>query len=193
MDAEPPQAPEQIFIDGGLLLRHLALGDADLVFAATDGDREYLRRWLPWVDGTRSVDDTLAFIRETEELRARGQRLAYGIWQNNEFCGVIGSHDIDWASRNIQLGYWLREAAQGKGIITRACREMIRMAFEDFEMERVDIRVALGNDRSRAVVARLQFHPDGVLRHGAKLNGRFIDLEVFSLLAGEHRERATRP
>ena len=35
---------------------------AQEIFNSTEASREYLRKWLPWVDQTRSVADTSAFI-----------------------------------------------------------------------------------------------------------------------------------
>src|SRR5215467_2117525 len=46
-------------------LRLLELRHAEEMFALIDQNREYLRRWLTWVDDTRAVSDSRNFIRNT--------------------------------------------------------------------------------------------------------------------------------
>ena len=50
-----------------LYLRLLEERHAPKVFSLVDQDRAYLREWLPWVDATQTVDDTLSFIRSSLE------------------------------------------------------------------------------------------------------------------------------
>ena len=49
-------------IDRGTYLRLLNVNDADRIFQLVEQNRTYLSEWLPWVDGTQSVDDTNAFL-----------------------------------------------------------------------------------------------------------------------------------
>lgn len=46
---------------------------------------------------------------------------------------------------------------QGKGIVTAACRTMVRHAFEEHQLHKVVISCAIDNPRSRAVAERLGF------------------------------------
>jgi hypothetical protein len=58
-------------IDDDLELRMLEERHAQELFEVIDRDREDLRTWLPWVDGSRSADDITAFIRSAgQELAA---------------------------------------------------------------------------------------------------------------------------
>ncbi len=50
---------------------YLKLGDANEMFALTEASRSHLRRWLPWVDRTRTVADSEAFIGSTLEQFAK--------------------------------------------------------------------------------------------------------------------------
>lgn len=38
---------------------------ADELFALEERNRDRLRRWLPWVDGTKSAEDVRTFIRQS--------------------------------------------------------------------------------------------------------------------------------
>lgn len=166
-------------------LRLLEEKHASTVFAVVDRNREYLRRWLPWVDPTRSVNDTLEFIRGARERFDTVGEITAGIWYQNEFSGTVGTHKLDRMHRALEIGYWLGEGAQGKGIITDACRAMIRHSFLELEMNRLVIRCAVGNDRSCAVAQRLGFTFEGIQREADLVNGHFHDLKVWSLLRRE--------
>ncbi|WP_309545195.1 hypothetical protein [Halobacillus trueperi] len=49
-------------VDRELSLKLAGPEDADALFQLTEGSREYLREWLPWLDFTKTVEDTKSFI-----------------------------------------------------------------------------------------------------------------------------------
>ena len=49
------------------------------VFAAVEHERAYLREWLPWVDRTLEVADSLAFIQTSAHQFADNDGLTLGI------------------------------------------------------------------------------------------------------------------
>jgi ribosomal-protein-serine acetyltransferase len=63
-----------------LYLQLLEERHATEVFSLADQDRAYLREWLPWVDATQTVDDTLSFIRSTLEQFSSNKGFVAGIW-----------------------------------------------------------------------------------------------------------------
>ncbi|MGJ5813354.1 GNAT family N-acetyltransferase [Paludibaculum fermentans] len=188
--ALPNQPETRIELGQDLVLQALDASQAETIYAAVDANREHLRVWLPWVDFSRSPADTLRFLQEMEAKRAAALTVAYSLWTGpTELVGIIGVHDISLANGNLQIGYWVAKAQEGKGLISRACEAMLRLAFETLGMERVEIRCAEGNQRSARVPERLGFQFEGILRHSAKLHGEFVDMRLYSLLAEEYRQR----
>jgi ribosomal-protein-serine acetyltransferase len=152
------------------------------VFALVDQDRDYLRQWLPWVDATQEPEDTLSFVRASLEQFASHNGFAAGIWYRNEFCGVIGTHKLDWLNRKGEIGYWLGRSFQGKGIVTASCRAVVTHLLSGMDLNRVSIHCAKENDKSCAVALRLGFAEEGYERDGQLLQGRFHDLRRFAML-----------
>jgi ribosomal-protein-serine acetyltransferase len=186
-----PQAPPPLVVlADGLSLRELTPADAPAVAAAVDANREHLRAWLPWVDSSLGPADSLAFLEGLARNRSAGLTLAWGLWQHDSLCGVIGLHDISAANSNLQIGYWIARDAEGRGLMTSACRAILRIAFDTLQMERVEIRCAAGNRRSCAIPERLGFSFEGVLRHAQRLRGEFVDLRLYSLLRSEFGAQA---
>lgn len=181
--------PESIRVDDDVELRILRPEHAEEMFRLVDRDRAHLRRWLPWVDGTRSADHIRAFIERSGEQLQVNNGFQAGIWYRGKLVGVIGYHYWDWQSRKTELGYWLSEDAEGKGIMTRACQGFIDYALGKLRLNRVEIRAAAGNARSRAIPERLGFVREGVLREGDWTLDHFEDQFVYGLLRKDWAER----
>jgi ribosomal-protein-serine acetyltransferase len=158
---------------------------APALFAVVDRDRAHLRQWLPWVDGTREESDTLQFIQAHMEQFASNAGFAAIIWENGQIAGIIGTHQINWAHRRVELGYWLAAEFQGRGLITDSCRSVLKYLFTEMQLNRIEILCAVGNTKSKAVPTRLGFTYEGILREAELLNGQFMDLEVHSMLQSE--------
>ena len=163
----------------GLLEEH----HAEDLYAAVDMNRDYLRQWLPWVDMTHCPGDTQQFIRTTTMEFASRSSIVTGIWWDSSLVGTIGLHKIDWLNRRGEIGYWIVEQAQRQGLVSCSVIAMLRYAFHDLNLNRVEIRCAVGNCRSSAVPERLGFRFEGVARDGQWLNGKFVDLRIYSKLA----------
>jgi ribosomal-protein-serine acetyltransferase len=177
-------------IEPGLELRLNDHQHADEMFATVEANREYLRRFMPWVDKSKSVDDTKDFIRKMITRLADNDGFAAGIWENDRYIGNIGFHWIRWERRFTEIGYWLAAGAQGRGIMTKACTAMIDHAFNAWKLNKVEIRCDPENARSRAIPERLGFKQEGILRQ--ILTGgddQLHDSVVYGMLANEWAAR----
>lgn len=176
---------EKLTIDENQFLEKLNLTHVEAIFNAIDQNRRFLRKWLPFVDFTFKPADTERFVRSILEKSSANRDEVYIIWYKHEFAGLIGFKDIDRVNDKIEIGYWLIEKMTGKGIATAATRKMVNLAFRNMDMNRVQIRCGVGNDKSSAIPRRLGFSFEGVERNGERHNHSYIDLEVFSLLKHE--------
>ncbi len=178
-----------IRIDDDLMLRQLSEQDAPPLFAVIDSNRAFLREWLPWLDTSKSAEDTQYFVRTTLEQFSNNDGFAAGIWYKNSVVGIIGFHKVDWLNRSVEIGYWLAAAYQGKGIVTRACKAFINHAFDEWHLHRVQIRCAVGNSRSCKIPERLGFTREGIQRHAEFLYDRYVDLIIFGMLEDEWKSK----
>jgi ribosomal-protein-serine acetyltransferase len=100
---------------------------------------------------------------------------------------VIGYVSLDWSNRSTRVGYWLDENQQGRGTMTAAVRLLVGRALTAWRLNRVEIIVATGNSRSRAIPERLDFREEGTLRQFQLVGGRYLDCVSYSLLAADWR------
>ena len=172
-------------------IRTFTPDDAGTVFDLVDAERDRLRRWFPWVDPTRTVDDQRTWIERA--LASEHDREANGIWlAGGELAGTIGM-TVNTLENGGEVGYWLATAHEGKGLVTRATTAMLDLAFDRLGLHRVQIRAAVRNDRSRAVAERLGFTNEGVLREqGLVGTGGYQDMAVYGMLDREWPELRAR-
>lgn len=175
----------------GLELRLLEPRYAEEAFRAVDANRSALRTWLPWVDSTTSPADAQAFLSMQMARMAHGESMSAGIWVDGSFAGVVEGR-LDPTHRILDLGYWLAGEFQGRGVVTRACRELCRYAFEDLGYERVELRCAVDNERSARVAERLGMQREGVLRSALQLRQQRLDLALYALLRQDWRKTPER-
>ena len=69
--------------------------------------------------------------------------------------------------------------------MTKACREFVDYAFNTLELNRVEIRCAEDNLKSRAIPERLGFTKEGIIRDGELLNHGYVDSVVYGILKRE--------
>jgi ribosomal-protein-serine acetyltransferase len=179
-------------IDDELELRIYEERHAQEVFDAVVASREHLRAWLPWANDVQRLDDTITFIRRSLEQFARNDGMQAGIWETGKYVGGIGMHFIRQKSSRTEIGYWLAAGAQGRGIMTRACRAMTDFCIDELKLNRIEIQCATENKRSRGVPERLGFTEEGILRQAGKLEGGFVDHVVYAMLAEDWRQITAR-
>ncbi|WP_129141610.1 GNAT family N-acetyltransferase [Modicisalibacter coralii] len=174
-----------LFVTEAVELKLLSLEHTEQLFDLVDGSRDHLREWLPWVDGTKTANDTESFIKSTLCQYEAGKGPQYAIFYGGAMCGACGFHPFELANRIGGVGYWLSRAYVGKGIMTSAVRSLVNIGFNEHELNRIEIACATGNARSRAVPERLGFTFEGVLREREYLHGSYVDHALYSMLASE--------
>lgn len=172
-------------VDDDVVLKLLDPTHSQSLYELIDSCRPYLKQWLPWVDGTKEVSDTKQFIERTQKQFASNNGFRTGIWYRGNMAGVIGFHDVNWSNKSTSIGYWLGEGYQGKGIMTRACRAFVDHAFNGLNLNRVEIRCAVDNLKSRAIPERLHFINEGTIRDAEWLYDQYVDHVVYGILAQE--------
>ena len=80
------------------------------------------------------------------------------------------------------LGYWMGEKYAGKGLMTKAARALLRHAFLEMGLHRVEAACAPENERSRRLLERLGFEREGFARAYLLIDGAWQDHLLFAML-----------
>jgi len=174
-----------IEITDDIVLYPLSVDDIFKIFNTLNEEREYMREWLPFVDTTQDVEDTGNYVRYV--LQTGEQQ--FTIYYKDKFVGLAGFKDIDKDNHKTEIGYWLSQYAQGKGIMTQTVQKLLEYAFGEMGMNRVQIKVALENQKSRNIPEKLGFQVEGIERDGELLvDNEYTDIVVYSLLEREFKK-----
>lgn len=99
-----------------------------------------------------------------------------------DYLGGCGLNQLRPLDRVANLGYWVRTSQAGQGIATRAVQLLVDWAFQNTNLIRLEIVVAVDNDASRRVAEKLGTRCEGGLQRRFFLNGRSVDALMFALL-----------
>ena len=172
-------------IDEEVHLRLLSGLDTEPLFKLIDESRNDLRKWLPWLDDTLRPHDSRRFIEQSMTLYNNRQALTVGIFYKNELAGIAGFNEYEWVNKIAYIGYWLGVRYQGKGIMTRVVHALTDYGFNHLKFNRMDIRAATGNVKSRAIPERLGYTLEGHIRQAEWLYDHYVDHAVYGMLAHE--------
>jgi RimJ/RimL family protein N-acetyltransferase len=168
--------------DGVVALRPWTKADAGELVDCLDGDEE-IGRWLDQIPQPYTVADALVFFGGIGET-------AFAVV--DEPAGrLLGGIGLRWREDVVEVGYWAREDARGRGVTTRALVLASTLAFEQ-GAARVQLRADVENAPSRRVAEKAGFSAEGVLRdaHWNPRLGRRQSWVMYSLLPEEARSRS---
>jgi RimJ/RimL family protein N-acetyltransferase len=95
--------------------------------------------------------------------------------------GGIGIHpQADILRKNAELGYWLAEEFWGNGIISKAIPQMIKFAFETYDINRIFARPFGTNLASQRVLEKNDFKLEARLEATIFKNGEYLDELIYS-------------
>lgn len=179
-------------IDDSLELRIMDSNDAEAAIMEIEQSRDYLARWLPWVELTHTADDYRNFIRFTRDEFANESSYHFGIFDDGCFIGGFSINKFNRNDNKVELGYWLGKRHQKQGIITRTVEAVTDFLFKKWDVHRIEIHVATLNEASKKVPERLGFEIDGVMRESMRHNGKYFDMVIYSKLNPLHKSKMHR-
>lgn len=170
-----------------LVLTPVDPADAHEIWLAVSGSRATLERYLPWVPFQTDPQASLRFAEACASDWDQQRALRFVIRErvHRSFAGVVGLEACMHLHRSCELGYWLRDEATGRGLMTEAARAAVAFAFERLRAHRVRVAAATDNHRSLRVIGALGFRFEGVAREAEWCDGRWLDHAVFARLEGD--------
>ncbi len=115
----------------------------------------------------------------------KGKTLRYYIYLKND-TPIIGSINFSRLEHGpfsrVSIGYKLDGDYQKKGYALEACQAAIPVIFSNYNIHRIEARVAPDNTPSIKLLEKLHFQYEGIEYQGVEINGSFRDHYRYSLL-----------
>jgi ribosomal-protein-serine acetyltransferase len=105
-----------------------------------------------------------------------------------EIVGAASFNQIDWTNKTAYIGYWLTAEYQGNGIMTKTARALTDYAIKELKLNRVVIKAAVENKKSRAIPEKLGFVNEGCIRQAEWLYDHYVDHMIYGMLAEDWNE-----
>lgn len=177
-----------LWVRDNITLRFIRPDEAEALYKLVDKNRAYLREWLDWVDAQTGPEVSRENIMKRMEKAREGESLDLGVYEGEKLIGSMGFNGIHRKSRRAEIGYWLSEAEEGRGIMTDCVRALVSYGFKELKLHRIEIHCRTNNTKSGAIPERLGFKLDGILRDGSFLYDHFENSRVYSQLDYEWKE-----
>ena len=114
--------------------------------------------------------------------------MLFVIIANNKVIGRVGVYKIDKQNKVGEIGYWLAENQQRKGIVIESCKAIISLCFSELQINRIEIKCGTENFKSQLIPEKLNFTKEGVMKQAELLYDKFIDLNIYALVKANYRK-----
>lgn len=159
------------------ILRDWSAADAPILARFADNPRiaATLRDGFP---SPYTSGDTERFIAQATAPGRRNLFLAIEV--DGQASGGIGIHPLeDVYRRTAEIGYWLAEPYWGRGIVTDAVRAIVPVAFDRYDIARIQAGIFSNNPASMRVLEKCGFIREAVHKDAVTKNGVTMDEVMF--------------
>ncbi len=179
------------------MLRPLRAADFDAWHAVRVRSREWLETWepLPEPGSTDPATDPDAFRARCGAWdRQRQFDAAYGfgvfLRDGERFAGEVSLGNVQRGPfQSAYVGYWIDEGAAGHGYIPEGVVLMLRYAFDDLRLHRIEAAIVPRNAPSRRVADKLGLRDEGVARRLLQIRGVYEDHVRYAITYEEWEQR----
>jgi [ribosomal protein S5]-alanine N-acetyltransferase len=176
-----------------LILREIVEADAEALLAI-HGDAEHMQ-WFgtePLVD-LEAAKKVVQVFAGWREQATPGTRWGIELKGRPGLIGTCGLFRWDRAWKRCITGYELSRHQAGKGLMREALTEVIAWGWEHMQLNRIEAQIHPRNAASLALVERLGFVEEGLLREVGFWGGQHHDLIQFALLKREWEREVRMP
>lgn len=99
--------------------------------------------------------------------------------------GLVNYHDGHIRNKRVAIGYIVNPALFQQGIATEAVAAMLKYCFDELGLHRIQAFIHPENTPSRALVEKLGFQYEGLLRDDLRVAEDWRDDMLFALLANQ--------
>lgn len=174
-------------IDGDrIYIRLLDISDAEAVLDLQLRNKEFFKHYTTTKNEdfyTLKVQEEI--IKENIIKKENDESYSFGIFtkSSDELIGNVALNEVLRSSlQSCFIGYYLDMQHNGKGYMTEVVKLLVKYAFEDLKLHRIEAGVMPHNIRSMRVLEKAGFMKEGIARKNVKINGVWEDHQVLAIV-----------
>lgn len=169
-----------------IILRSFTRDDAaDVLEYASDAETV---KWLVW-EGVTDIESALKALNEFNIPTAGVYAIT--LRENGKCIGCIDLR-LNMEHEKADFGYVLNKKFWNKGYTSEALDEVLRLAFEMLELNRVESTHYIGNEASGRVMEKCGMNKEGVALQEVKIKGVFHDVVHYGILRKDWMEKGAK-
>ncbi|WP_336785595.1 GNAT family N-acetyltransferase [Paenibacillus sp. MMO-177] len=169
----------------GIYLRLLEPGDAKPMLELKQRNRIFSQPFEPIrEDKHYTLEEQEKEIGNGIAAAQQGQAYFYGIFltESDKLIGRIALTSVSrGVFQNAYMGYFIDQEHNGRGYATAAVTAVVRKAFDELQLHRIQAGVMPVNARSLRVLEKAGFRQEGLARRYLKINGQWEDHLLFAI------------
>ena len=168
-----------------IILRKYESDFAPLLFeAAYESRGGEFSRWMSWCHENYTIEESENFVKKSIENWKNQKEYDFAIFdsQDSKFVGGVSFNLLNRERGSANLGYWVRTSRQNRGIANAAAILLSKAGFEDLNLNRIEIAVAVENYPSQKAAEKAGATREGVLRQLLSIGGKPHDAVMFSYI-----------
>lgn len=171
------------------IIRPICNEDSLNYHSLVDQNKVRLSKYFPkTLNANKDLELTTAHIIERIRLTEKNEFFTFVIFDNlsNKIVGTIFLKELDWNIPKGEIGFFIDQNYEGKGIITKSVFLVKKHCFDILGLHKVYMRIAEDNISSKRVAKKNNFKVEGILREDFKTSeGKLIDVVYYGLLKNE--------
>jgi ribosomal-protein-serine acetyltransferase len=168
------------------LIRLINKDDAQAFHGIISENKKRISNYLPKTTLANSdLESTIIYIDQKMQQAEAKENFCFVIEniENHELVGAVFLKSFDWSVPKCELGYFVDYKSEGKGIISKALKQIINYCFSVLRLNKLFLRTAIDNTGSKKVAEKNGFIKEGILRKDFMTeNGELIDVIYYGLV-----------
>lgn len=166
-------------------IRPICEDDALEFYHLVERNRVRLSYFPNILKANKDLNSAKTLIIERIGLSEKREFFTFVIIDNmtDEVVGAIFLYNFDWIIAKAEMGFFLDNNFEGKGIITKSAFHVINYCFSILGLNKIFMRISMENISSKRVAEKSGFVIEGVLRKEFMMpDGELIDMAYYGLL-----------
>ena len=172
-------------------VRLLTKEDLNSYFTLIDSNRSRLEDFFAGtVAITRTLADTSIHLDDVIDKAGKKNYFPFVVIddQTRTIIASIQVKSLDWNVPKAELGYYVDQHYEGRGIIQKSLTHIIQFCFMELNLKKLYIRTHESNIASRKVAENNGFVLEGIIRCDYRTTrGELVDLMYYGLLKEEYQ------
>jgi ribosomal-protein-alanine N-acetyltransferase len=155
--------------------------------------KSFLSPWEPsWDASSCSRRAFMRYLKNSSYLANIDRSYSFLIFkeEDKDLIGGVNVFNVRrGVSQSASLGYWVGKRFARKGYMKEALEILLPSLFIDLRLNRIEAATLKDNVASRGLLEKIGFVKEGICRSYLKINGKWQDHILYSLLSDEYKRK----